>query len=110
MVRGVEAPRADRLTLAVLAEPAPEARYVVCRCVDWSGAIDMADTLHPQTLVTSAMNGGDLPVAHGGPLRLRVPRQLGYKRLKYLTCLTVTDSLEGTLPDEGGNYSWYARI
>ena len=31
---------------------------------------------------------------HGGPLRLRVPRQLGYKSLKYLTRLTVTDDLK----------------
>jgi DMSO/TMAO reductase YedYZ molybdopterin-dependent catalytic subunit len=26
----------------------------------------MADALHPQTLVTYGMNGGDLPVGHGG--------------------------------------------
>ena len=54
----------------------------------------MADALHPQTLVTYGMNGGELPVGHGGPLRLRVPRQLGYKSVKYITRLTVTDSLK----------------
>ena len=43
----------------------------------------MADALHPQTLLTYGMNGGELPVGHGGPLRLRVPRQLGYKSVKY---------------------------
>ena len=55
----------------------------------------MADALHPQTLLTYAMNDGDLPVGFGGPLRLRVPRQLGYKSVKYITRLTVTDSLKG---------------
>ena len=40
------------------------------------------------------MNGGELPVAFGGPLRLRVPRQLGYKSVKYITRLTITDSLK----------------
>ena len=38
------------------------------------------------------MNGGELPVGFGGPLRLRVPRQLGYKSVKYITRLTVTDT------------------
>ena len=30
----------------------------------------MADALHPQTLLTWGMNGGDLPVPFGGPLRI----------------------------------------
>jgi DMSO/TMAO reductase YedYZ molybdopterin-dependent catalytic subunit len=95
----------------------PQARYVVYRCIqpDWWESIDMADALHPQTLVTYAMNGGELPVRFGGPLRLRVPRQLGYKSLKYITRLTVTDSLKqfgkglGSSEPEGG-YAWYAGI
>ena len=93
-----------------MAEPAPHARYVVCHCIqsDWIDFLDMADALHPQTLVTYAMNGHDLPVAHGGPLRLRVPRQLGYRSLKYLTRLTVTDSRAGALSPS--DYSWYAGI
>ena len=79
---------------------------------NWSDSIDMADALHPQTLVTYAMNGSDLPLRHGGPLRLRVPRQLGYKSVKYITRLTFTDSLKNFLKNfapEGG-YSWYAGI
>ena len=69
--------------------------------------------LHPQTLVTYGMNGGDLPVGHGAPLRLRVPRQLGYKSLKYLTRLTVTDDLKKLgreLSDPSPEYAWYAGI
>jgi len=74
----------------------PQARYVVYRSIqsDWWESIDMADALHPQTLVTYAMNGDELPVEFGGPLRLRVPRQLGYKSVKYITRLTITDSLK----------------
>jgi DMSO/TMAO reductase YedYZ molybdopterin-dependent catalytic subunit len=68
----------------------------------------MADALHPQTLLTYGKNGGDQPVGHGGPLRMRVPRQLGYKNVKYVNRLTVTDSLEGFETD--GRYSWYAGI
>jgi DMSO/TMAO reductase YedYZ molybdopterin-dependent catalytic subunit len=88
----------------------PQARYVVYFSIqrDWWDSVDMADALHPQTLITYGMNGGELPLGHGGPLRLRVPRQLGYKSAKYITRLTVTDSLKKFSPE--GSYSWYAGI
>jgi DMSO/TMAO reductase YedYZ molybdopterin-dependent catalytic subunit len=88
----------------------PQARYVVYFSIqrDWWDSVDMADALHPQTLVTYGMNGGELAVGHGGPIRLRVPRQLGYKSVKYITRLTVTDSLRGFAPE--GGYAWYAGI
>jgi DMSO/TMAO reductase YedYZ molybdopterin-dependent catalytic subunit len=95
----------------------PQARYVVYFSIqpDWWESIDMADALHPQTLVTYAMNGGDLPVAFGGPLRLRVPRQLGYKSVKYITRMTVTADLKRFGKGLGGanadwGYAWYAGI
>jgi DMSO/TMAO reductase YedYZ molybdopterin-dependent catalytic subunit len=100
-----------------LAGMLPQARYVVYRSFqpDWWDSIDMADALHPQTLVTYGMNGCDLPAAFGGPLRLRVPRQLGYKNVKYIASLTLTDSLKrfgkglGSASPEAG-YAWYAGI
>ncbi len=95
----------------------PQARYVAYFSIDsdWWDSIDMADAWHPQTLLTMGMNDGDLPVGFGGPLRLRVPRQLGYKSVKYITRLTVTDSMKsfgkglGSASPEGG-YAWYAGI
>ena len=75
---------------------------------NWWQSIDMADALHPQTLLVYGMNGGELPMGHGGPLRLSLPRQLGYKSVKFITRLTVTDSLKRF--DKAGNYSWYAGI
>ena len=95
----------------------PHARYVVYYSIEpgWWESIDMADALHPQTYLAYGMNGGELPVANGGPLRLRVPRQLGYKSVKFITKLTVTDSLKGfgkglgsAAPESG--YAWYAGI
>jgi DMSO/TMAO reductase YedYZ molybdopterin-dependent catalytic subunit len=61
------------------------------------------------------MNDGDLPVGFGGPLRMRVPRQLGYKSVKYVMRLTATDSMKkvgrglGSAAAEGG-YAWYSGI
>ena len=95
----------------------PQARYIAYFSIekDWWESIDMADALHPQTLLTWGMNDGDLPVSFGGPLRMRVPRQLGYKSLKYVNRLTVTDSMKsfgkglGSAEPESG-YAWYAGI
>jgi DMSO/TMAO reductase YedYZ molybdopterin-dependent catalytic subunit len=95
----------------------PQARYVLYFSIepDWWESIDMADAMHPQTFLTYGMNGDDLPMGNGGPLRLRLPRQLGYKSVKFITHLTVTDSLKrfgkglGSASPEGG-YAWYAGI
>ncbi len=95
----------------------PQARYVVYYSIDpdWWESIDMADALHPQTFLAYGMNAGELPVGNGGPLRLRLPRQIGYKSVKYITHMTVTDSLKGfgkglgSASPEGG-YAWYAGI
>ena len=88
----------------------PRAKYVVYYSVqrDWWDSVDMADALHPQTLITYGMNGADLPVGHGGPIRVRVPRQLGYKSIKHVNRLVVADSLKEYWP--GSSYSWYAGI
>ncbi len=94
----------------------PEAKDVFFFTFDgWWDSIDMDDAFHPQTLLAYAMNGPEMPIDHGAPLRLKVARQLGYKSLKYLSKITVTDSAKGIgdglgsgSPAEG--YSWYAGI
>ena len=100
-----------------LVEVHPQARYVVYFSIDtdWWDSIDMADALHPQTFLAYGMNGDELPVGNGGPLRLRLPRQIGYKSVKFITHLTVTDNLKkfgkglGSAEPEAG-YAWYAGI
>jgi DMSO/TMAO reductase YedYZ molybdopterin-dependent catalytic subunit len=110
----IGAPLADVLRAAGIM---PQARYVVYFSIErgWWDSVDMVDALHPQTLVAYAMNDGDLPIGFGGPLRVRVPRQLGYKSVKFVNRLVVTDSLKqfgkglGSSAPEGG-YAWYAGI
>jgi DMSO/TMAO reductase YedYZ molybdopterin-dependent catalytic subunit len=95
----------------------PGARYVVYQSHDanaWD-SIDLDEARHPQTLLAWGMNGAELPVPFGGPLRMRVPRQLGYKSTKYVNRVVVTDSLDGFGTGKGsadaeGGYSWYAGI
>lgn len=104
----------------------PSARFAVFHCadelertLDGSGryyeSIDLIDAFHPQTILAYAMNGQDLAVGHGAPLRLRVERQLGYKQAKYIMRIEITDSFSGLWGGNGGywedrGYEWYAGI
>jgi DMSO/TMAO reductase YedYZ molybdopterin-dependent catalytic subunit len=91
----------------------PVARFVVFYSYDdWVDSIDLLDALHPQTILAYGMNGRDLPIPHGAPVRLRVERQLGYKSMKYLQRIVVTDEF-----DDGGKkgniqngWAWYTGI
>ena len=100
-----------------LAGVLPQAKYVVYFSLDrgWWDSLDIAEALHPQTLLAYGMNDQELPKGHGAPVRIRVPRQLGYKNVKHLSRITVTDNLKNfgkglgsTVPEFG--YSWYAWI
>ena len=91
----------------------PNARFLVYTAYDdWVDSIDLVDALHPQTILAYGMNGRELPVAHGAPVRLRLETQLGAKSLKYLNRLVVTDEF-----DDGGpvgaiqnGWAWYMGI
>ena len=89
------------------------ARFVQYYAYDgWVDGIDMLDALHPQTILAYGMNGRDLPISHGAPIRLRVEKQLGYKSMKFLRRIVVTDHFD----DHGrrgliqNGWSWYAGI
>jgi DMSO/TMAO reductase YedYZ molybdopterin-dependent catalytic subunit len=92
----------------------PTARFVKFSSYDdWADdSIDMLDALHPQTLLAYGMNGRELSIPHGGPVRLRVETQMGYRSMKYLQRIVVMDEF-----DDGGpkgsiqsGWSWYAGI
>jgi DMSO/TMAO reductase YedYZ molybdopterin-dependent catalytic subunit len=106
------------------AELTSEARYIVFYCMDemvrtadntgfYYESIDLFDAMHPQTILAYGMNGGNLPVAHGAPLRLRVERQIGYKHAKYVQRIEAVDRLSHIARGKGGfwedrGYQWYA--
>ena len=91
----------------------PDARFVSFYSFDeWADSIDMLDAFHPQTRLAYGMNGRDLSIPHGAPVRLRVERQLGYKSMKYLHRIVVTNEF-----DDGGKqgniqngWAWYVGI
>ncbi len=93
-----------------------DARYVVIDTVDgWYEGIDMFEVVHPQTIVAYSLNGQDLPVGNGAPVRLRVERQCGYKNLKFLKSIQVVDSMVGFGKGTGGinsdwGFHWYGGV
>jgi DMSO/TMAO reductase YedYZ molybdopterin-dependent catalytic subunit len=100
----------------------PEAQFIVFHCADDFGgtpyyeSIDLVDAFHPQTILAYGMNGKDLPMGHGAPLRLRIERQLGYKHAKFVMRVEAVRSLAGIGRGGGGYwedkgyYDWYAGI
>lgn len=79
-------------------QPLAEARFVVLYAFDnkstsepdpagpgwFYGTIDIAQASRPQTILAYEMNGSQLTVPHGAPLRLRVETQLGFAMVKYI--------------------------
>lgn len=103
-------------------KPRDDARFVVFHCFDnieedtaYYESIDLGEARHPQTLLAYGLNGADLPVANGAPLRLRIGRQLGYKQAKYIRRIELVASF-GHIGDGNGGYwedngyEWYAGI
>jgi DMSO/TMAO reductase YedYZ molybdopterin-dependent catalytic subunit len=104
----------------------PSARYIVFYCADDLGetgtddgkyyeSIGLVDAFHPQTILAYAMNGVDLPIPHGAPLRVRVERQLGYKMPKYVMRIEAVEAMTTIRGGHGGfwedlGYEWYGGI
>jgi DMSO/TMAO reductase YedYZ molybdopterin-dependent catalytic subunit len=83
-----------RVLLAAGMRPSARCVYFHTYDSDVVDSIDMLDALHPQTLLAYGMNGRDLLIQHGAPLRLRVESQIGYKSRKYLQRIVVKDTFD----------------
>lgn len=91
----------------------PTARFVEFHSFDgWADSVDLVDAFHPQTILAYGMNGGDLPIPHGAPLRLRVERQIGYKSLKFLRRIVVAEGFNdfGKTGSLQHGWAWHVGI
>lgn len=100
----------------------PSARFLVFHCADlyegkpYYESLNLIEAYHPQTILAWQMNGQDLPIDHGAPIRLRSERQLGYKQAKYVMRIEVRSTLAGLYGGGGGywedarGYQWWAGI
>ncbi len=80
--------------LLSLAKPQPGGRFVTFHAYGgtYVDSLPLAQAQAPETLLADSLDGAPLPRAHGGPLRLVVPSQLGYKNVKWVVRLEVTAS------------------
>jgi DMSO/TMAO reductase YedYZ molybdopterin-dependent catalytic subunit len=78
--------------LLALAAPRPEATHLVAAGHPaYSADLDLAAATGDGVLVAWAHDRRPLAVAHGGPVRLVVPARYGWKSVKWLTELRLTE-------------------
>jgi DMSO/TMAO reductase YedYZ molybdopterin-dependent catalytic subunit len=78
--------------LLSLAKPQPAGKFVnfVAYGGTYSDDLTMAEALGGDTMLADTLEGVALSPEHGGPLRLVIPSQLGYKNVKWVVRLDVT--------------------
>ncbi|MEL7280920.1 MAG: protein-methionine-sulfoxide reductase catalytic subunit MsrP [Pseudomonadota bacterium] len=80
--------------------------------IDWPyvEGLRMDEAMHPLTIMATGIYGRDIPNQNGAPLRLVVPWKYGYKSIKSIVRITLTDTEPPTAwnkyaPREYGFYS-----
>jgi DMSO/TMAO reductase YedYZ molybdopterin-dependent catalytic subunit len=87
-----------------------KAKYVAFRCADnYSGSIDMATALHPQTILATKYAREPITDPFGFPLRLRTATKLGFKNPKWITAIEVTNTYPGGYWEDLG-FNWHSGI
>lgn len=89
--------------------PLDSARYLVFVAFDepspgkkYYESVDLELLKHSQAVLAYEMNGAVLPLEHGAPCRLRVETQRGFKMVKYLHSIEVTDDYRHFGKGQGG--------
>ena len=86
------------------------AKYVSFECADdYSGSIDMASALHPQTQLSTHYADEPIGIPYGFPLRLRVATKLGFKMPKWITSIEVTNEYPGGYWEDR-DYNWFSGL
>ncbi len=75
------------------AGPRSDATFLKMGCVGgrYSESLPIAVAREPRTILALGIGGRTLPLSHGFPARVVVPRLLGYKNPKYVTRIDLVD-------------------
>jgi DMSO/TMAO reductase YedYZ molybdopterin-dependent catalytic subunit len=95
--------------LVALADPLPEAAFVMCHASDgYTTNLALEEALKPDVLLVHRADGAPLPPEHGGPVRVITPQLYAWKGAKWITRLELLrDSRPGFWEQRG--YSNTAR-
>lgn len=81
--------------LAQRAQIRSMARFATFRCGDGYTTSHPLDVLYdPDVMLTYQWDGKPLPLEHGGPVRLLVPKRYAYKSAKWVRAVTFTEDEE----------------
>ncbi len=74
----------------------PEAKYAVFHAHGgvYKSSLPLDLVRDQKTLLADSLDGSPLPTKHGGPLRLVVPVQLGYKSVKWVERIELSDTIQ----------------
>jgi len=110
------------------AEPAPGARYVEFTTLydprrmpgqresvlrwPYAEGLRLDEAMHPLTLLATGVYGRDLPNQNGAPLRLVVPWKYGFKGIKSIVRIRLTDRQPSTAWNDSapGEYGFYSNV
>ena len=87
----------------------PRAAFVEFRSFDagYFSSWDRESAFHKQTLLAYGMNGKQIDIRYGAPVRVYGAVKLGYKQVKYLKQVRFLDQNTGGYWENTG-YDWYA--
>ncbi|WP_298968311.1 protein-methionine-sulfoxide reductase catalytic subunit MsrP [uncultured Roseobacter sp.] len=84
------------------------------RTIDWPyvEGLRMDEALHPLTIMATGIYGKTIPNQNGAPMRLVVPWKYGFKSIKSIVRITVTDEEPvNTWQDlQASEYGFYANV
>ena len=85
--------------------PQSGAKYIAFYSVDgYNMSLPLDEVLADDTLLAYRMNGAELPMRHGFPMRVLIPGHYGEENPKWLTRIELTDHFVGGLYSDQG---WY---
>ncbi len=75
-------------------------------------ALRLDEAMHPLTLMATGIYGKPIPNQNGAPLRLVVPWKYGYKSIKSIVRITLTDTQPPTSWNKAnpGEYGFYSNV
>jgi len=82
--------------------------------LDWPyvEGLRMDEAMHPLTIMATGIYGKDIPNQNGAPLRLVVPWKYGFKSIKSIVRITLTDDEPPTSWNKanGREYGFYSNV
>ncbi|MGY9037095.1 MAG: protein-methionine-sulfoxide reductase catalytic subunit MsrP [Rhodobacterales bacterium] len=87
---------------------------VAYKVLDWPyvEGLRLDEAMHPLTIMATGIYGKEIPKQNGAPLRLVVPWKYGYKSIKSVVRITLTDTQPPTSWNKAnaGEYGFYSNV